>query len=399
MSAFSRIWLASALAVILAAGCSPYKKEPEFQSNLAMSANVRPEPYSGPDQWPPFSALYTQRFVWKMQYVVETLSANMEGWNPAETSVLMTTIVPVEDIYRPTPFGRLVTEQLITELTKRGFGVIEARKMEGYLLRDHEGEFYLSRDLKRVAGERKANAALVGTYARSGDQVLVNVRLVDTGDARVVAAASAMMNLRGDKFLSRVFENDGRQAPEEEPSPKIGVRKKILPAMDHYSETLREMVRGMALKVAESSPPAKDDKTSSIAVATFVDVDNMRRAATFGRYMTEQLIEELGAMGYKVMELRAAPEVYTDIRIGELALTREMSRILNKEKTDALVVGTYTRADEKVLVNARMIVPATREVLGVGSMVVDAGEENKFVASLLENEVTTVMPAETVEGF
>ena len=375
-----------------AAGCSPYHKEPEFQESLGYYGSVRPERYAGPDQWPPYAALYTQRFAWKMQYVAEQLYSKSKTWAPERKTVLMTTIVPVENLRQPTNFGRLVSEQLMTELARKGFRVVETRKMKGYLVRDGEGEFYLSRDIKDIAKEHGADAALVGTFSKNGDQALINVRLVDTQDAHVIAASSAMMDLRGDMFLGAMMDDE--KTPSQENGPReINVRKRVMPGVDPYAETLNDMVHGLAYRLSDAAKPGV------IAVTTFVDVDNMYRAATFGRYMTEELIGELKGMGYDVLELRASPDVFIDLRIGELGLTREMSQLLNARKADALVVGTYAKAGDNVVVNARMIDSKTKLVVGAGEMLVDAKESNKFVTALLENEVTTVMPTETVEGY
>lgn len=381
------------MSAVIAAGCYPYRKEPDFQSRLVPS---RPS-YGGQYEWPPYSAIYTQRFVWKMRYMAERLAAGMPEGERERTPLLMTTMAPADDIYRGTSFGRLVTETLMTELSAQGFEVIEARKMDGYKILDHEGEFYLSRDVKRIAAEHEAGAALVGTYSESGGQAIINTRIIDTRQGRVIAAATAMMDIRGDRFLGPILTGDGAGGTGAE-TPEIATRKKVMPAEDPYSEVLRDMARDMAYDVAEAAA-GEAGRAPVIAVATFVDVDNMYRAATFGRYITELLMENLSSMGHEVLELRAAPEVFVDLRIGELALTREMSQLVGSTGAGAVVLGTYTKAGDKVMVSARMVVKKTKRVIGVGSMTVDAGEENEFVAALLKNEIAAVPPTETVEGF
>lgn len=386
-------WAAVVMSAVIAAGCYPYRKEPDFQSRLVPS---RPS-YGGQHEWPPYSAIYTQRFVWKMRYMAGRLAAGMPEGERARTPLLMTTIAPVDDIYRGTSFGRLVTETLMTELSAQGFRVIEARKMKGYRILDGEGEFYLSRDVMKIAAEHEAGAALVGTYSESGGQAIINTRIIDTRRGRVIAAATAMMDIRGDRFLGPILGEVGAESRDAE-TPEIATRGKVIPGEDHYADVLRSMARDMAHDVAEAASGGAD-RPPVIAVATFVDVDNMRRAATFGRYMTELLMESLSSMGCEVLELRAAPEVYIDLRIGELALTREMSQLIGGSGADAVVLGSYTKAGDKVMVSARMVMKRTKRVVGAGSMTVDAGEENEFVAALLKNEIAAVPPTETVEGF
>ncbi len=386
------------VTIAFIAGCSSYKREPEFNSQLNENQVLAPYPERGQDSWPPFSAIYTQRFIWKMQYMAEQLREKLDNSGKKMKSVLMTTIVPVNDLERATGFGRLCSEQLITEMSKLGFNVIETRKTGGLMVLNNEGEFALSRNLKLIKEQHRADAVFVGTYIKSDSHTLLNVRLVNTETSDVMAAATAMMNIRGDKFLQAVFEADEKGEHVELPLASISIRKKVLPGVDHYSEIMQSMTGAMARKMDEESGSAPA-QSKTLAVTTFVDVDNMYRASTFGRYITEQVMEQYSRMGYNVIELRAAPSVYVDVRIGELALSREMSRTMGTNKVDTLVVGTYTRAGDKVMVNARMVKSETRMVVSAGSMIVDAGEKNKFITAMLKNEVTSIPPTETVEGY
>ena len=287
----------------------------------------------------------------------------------------------------------------MTNLGMGGFNVIESRKTKGYFIRNNEGEFMLSRDIKLVDKEHRANLALVGTYSSSGGHVLINVRLVDTKSASVRATANTMMNLSGDMYLYSILKKDKGMGREGERLSTVSVTRKIDMEEDPYSDKLSSMTREMAHDLSDPVPVVNGQKLT-IAVTTFVNVDHMYRSATFGRYMTERMITELSSMGFNVVEFRMTGDVFTDMRIGELALSREMSRILPDHKVDAVVVGTYAKAvDENILVNARMVDGKTQNVISAGSMIVDAKPENKFVIALLGSEVTTVMPEETVEGY
>ncbi|MBF0291798.1 MAG: hypothetical protein HQK86_06525 [Nitrospinae bacterium] len=387
------------LAIISSAGCAFYSKEPDFQSHLNPDAGYRQDMFAGSKQWTPYPEMYTQRFVWKMRYLSDRIKATASQRAKENLTVLMTTITPVDYISSGTSFGRLVTEQLMTEMNGRGFRVIEARKTNEYVIADKSGEFSLSRDLKKIGSEFSADVVLVGTYSRNGKQVLLNARLVDLRDSSTVGAGSVMMDLRGDVFLQSVFgDNVNERGYMTEGLASVNLRKKVLPETDHYSEVLQSMIKSMAGRIAESAP-AESGGIKTIAVATFVDLNHLYRAATFGRYIGEQLITELSALGYNVVELRAAPEIVADLRLGEMALTREASRLSPTGRVDAIVAGTYTKTGDTALVTGRMILPRSGKVVGVGDMTVDAGPRNKFMAAMLEQEITTMMPTETVEGY
>jgi len=383
------------LSMALVSGCSSYAGDPDFQMRLASRRALSPD--SG---WLPRRERYTQRFTWKMRHIAKNLRLDLKKWKPSDTTVLMTTIVPVDDLGLATRFGRLCTEQLITELDLQGFKVIEARKTGSYLMRDKQGEFSLSRDPRWLAEEFSADVVVVGVYTKSGNQTLINVRMLSASDARVLAATSAMMNLAGDRFLAGMFvpeKKSGSATPSN--SRGIRIRKRVLSEIDSPAEILESQVGDMAGDIAEAAFVKADDSTNKIAVATFVDMDNFYRATSFGRYLTEQLIAEFQSLGFNVIEVRLSPELFVDIRIGELGLTREMSQLMMNEKADALVVGTYNRAGDNITVSSRLVIRGTSKVAGVGRMIVDASSKNKFVTAMLENEVTTVMPTETIEGF
>ncbi len=393
--------LAIAIIALLPA-CYAYQKEPDFQSRL--SPNWR-DGY-GANQWPPRAAIYSQRFVWKMRYLARGLVGGKGSGRAVRKGqkILMSTLVPVDNLYMPTSFGRLCMEQLITELEGLGYIVVEARKSNGYEIKDKEGEFFLTRDLKKIGGEYNIDSALMGTYALAGSSVLVNVRLVDLSDSSVAAAASAHMDLTGDLFLQEIFSKDMKKEDKSNRSyasrnmGTVNVRQKALETEDPYTDTLDLLIHRMAGSVDESMPDGIP-KPPTVAVMTFVDVDNLYRSVTFGRYVSDKMIGELHRLGYNVKEIRVSPDIFTDIRIGELGMTRELNQIINNTHADALLVGTYTRAEDKVFVNGRLILAGEGKVVGAGEMVVDAGPQNKFITAMLENEITTIMPQETIEGY
>ncbi|VAX15573.1 hypothetical protein MNBD_NITROSPINAE03-678 [hydrothermal vent metagenome] len=392
MKNITALTLVLSMAVI--SGCSSYAGDPDFQFQLASRPAL-----SSDSAWLPRRERYTQRFTWKMRHIAKNLRRNLKEWKPSETTVLMTTIVPIDDLSQATRFGRLCTEQLITELDLQGFKVIEARKTESYLMRDKQGEFSLSRDPRWLAEEFNADVVVVGVYTKSGNQTLINVRMVSAKDARVLAATSAMMNLKGDRFLAGMFSPEKKsELTELKDSRGIRIRKRVLSEIDSPAEILESQVGNMAGDIAGTAFE-KAEGFPEIAVATFVDMDNFYRATSFGRYLTEQLIAEFKSLGFNVIEVRLSPELFVDIRIGELGLTREMSQLMMNKKADALVVGTYNRAGDNITVSARLVIRGARRVAGVGRMIVDASSKNKFVTAMLENEVTTVAPTETIEGF
>lgn len=147
-----------------------------------------------PAYWPiPFREHHNQsvgRF--KTSYLAEQIDAYYRGSDPGPIGV--TTLVSLDDLYATSSFGRMYSEQLISELTMKGYEVVELRHTDALQFMNNTGEFALSRDTGTVKGSRNLGGVLVGTYTVSPERVYVNVRLVDPKTSVVLSAGSVEMD-------------------------------------------------------------------------------------------------------------------------------------------------------------------------------------------------------------
>lgn len=105
----------------------------------------------------------------------------------------VTSFVNVDDLYSSSTFGRMVGEQLMSELAMKGFDVIELRQADALQFLERQGEFALSRDASIVRPERNLAGLVVGTYVNSPERVYVNARLIDPSTSVVLSAGSVEM--------------------------------------------------------------------------------------------------------------------------------------------------------------------------------------------------------------
>lgn len=93
------------------------------------------------------------------------------------TPIVLTSLVNVHKFQETSDFGRLFSETLLSEISKRGYNVIDYRG-ENVIIQKQQGEFYLKR---RASEVKKYSSALVlvGTYAKYNGGVAVNTRLLD----------------------------------------------------------------------------------------------------------------------------------------------------------------------------------------------------------------------------
>jgi len=106
----------------------------------------------------------------------------------------VTTFVNIDDLYASSTFGRMVGEQLMSELSMKGFDVIELRHADALQFLDRGGEFALSRDAGMVKPEKNLAGVVVGTYVTSPERVYVNARLIDPSTSKVLSAGSVEMS-------------------------------------------------------------------------------------------------------------------------------------------------------------------------------------------------------------
>jgi TolB-like protein len=128
----------------------------------------------------------------KTSLLAAQIDRHYRGSAPGPIGV--TTFVNVDDLYSSSTFGRMVGEQLMSELAMKGFDVIELRHADALQFLDRGGEFALSRDAGMVRPERNLAGVVVGTYVASPERVYVNARLIDPSTSVVLSAGSVEMS-------------------------------------------------------------------------------------------------------------------------------------------------------------------------------------------------------------
>ncbi len=149
------------------------------------------------------------------------LIQNFNGDSGPGSPIAVSTFVDLNNLHKTSPFGRYLAEQLMGELQRAGFRVIEVRKTDSILVKERYGEYSLSRDTEEIANEASAQLVLVGTYITRGKYILINARIVS--NRQNMLASSAMKILRRDRFLDRMLWPT--MAPDTSPTVKIPIKE------------------------------------------------------------------------------------------------------------------------------------------------------------------------------
>jgi len=113
--------------------------------------------------------------------------------------IVVTSFVRLDDFKKTTEFGRVLGESMIHELSTRGLNVTEFRGQIAISVNDN-GEYFITRDIKKLKPEIEDTYIVVGTYSRQYKRIMVNARVIDnvTGIVLSTARATYTHNLRDD---------------------------------------------------------------------------------------------------------------------------------------------------------------------------------------------------------
>ena len=120
------------------------------------------------------------------QNAIHALADGMARHELGDAPVLVATVVNVNQLSRSAPLGRTLSELYASQLSRLGFNVKELKLRGDVFIQEGTGELLLSREIRNIADTHKASAVLVGTYAQARQNVYISIKLVRTGDSRIV---------------------------------------------------------------------------------------------------------------------------------------------------------------------------------------------------------------------
>lgn len=111
------------------------------------------------------------------------------------------------------------------------------------------------------------------------------------------------------------------------------------------------------------------DLRKRIVITTFINNERLEDTSTYGRVLSESLINDLHIKNLRIIDLTAKKDLSIN-QNGIFYLSRDLSKLKNKEGDIIVLVGTYSLFDyDSVVINARLIDYDTSEVLSTGRVV------------------------------
>lgn len=125
--------------------------------------------------------------------------------------------------------------------------------------------------------------------------------------------------------------------------------------IDSYNlpkHAINDVVKGLAYQMLESS--AFVNAKTPVAVASFVNLDDLESTNWLGNQIAENFVHELQRHGLVVIDFKATGHIRVT-KEGDYVFSRDWKELPERQIIDYIVAGTMMEQKEGILINARMI--------------------------------------------
>ncbi|GAB1410404.1 FlgO family outer membrane protein [Desulfovibrionales bacterium] len=102
--------------------------------------------------------------------------------------LVVATLVNIDELTESSRLGRLVSEQIGARLSAHNYQVVELKLRGDIFVKQTEGELLLSREVKNIMLNHKAQAVVVGTYSEAKNFLYLNIKIVSVLDNTIIGA-------------------------------------------------------------------------------------------------------------------------------------------------------------------------------------------------------------------
>jgi len=182
---------------------------------------------------------------------------------------------------------------------------------------------------------------------------------------------------------------------ETSPQPKVEKVEAVAPAAPvltvNEAAVLRTEIQGLAndlFRNLADADPENGDLGKGVLVCTFVELKKLSRTSSFGRYVAEQLMNEMQQRHYEVVEIRKSQAILIQEKRGEFGLSRNPTEVSQAVAAGAMLTGTYTTSKDSIVINARIIDNRSAKLLSSATAIIP---RNQLAEQLLADTASVRM--------
>jgi TolB-like protein len=123
---------------------------------------------------------------------------------------------------------------------------------------------------------------------------------------------------------------------------------------------INDVVKGLAYQMLESSSFVNPQ--TPIAVASFVDLNDLESTNWLGNQLSESFIHELQRHGLILVDFKTTGHIRVT-KDGDYVFSRDWKELPERQIIDYVVTGTMMKQESGIMVNARMIGMQSRVVV------------------------------------
>jgi TolB-like protein len=123
---------------------------------------------------------------------------------------------------------------------------------------------------------------------------------------------------------------------------------------------INDVVKGLAYQMLESSSFVNPQ--TPIAVASFVDLQDLESTNWLGNQISENFIHELQRHGLIIVDFKTTGHIRVT-KDGDYVFSRDWKELPERQIIDYVVTGTMMKQETGIMVNARMIGMQSRVVV------------------------------------
>ncbi len=137
-------------------------------------------------------------------------------------------------------------------------------------------------------------------------------------------------------------------------------------------------------------------KDKPLIVTTVVSINNLKQSSPFGRLVSELIANRLEQRGYLVRDVRYMGALEIRPETGERVLSREVEKISEKIKAQAVVAGTYAVAGKEIYLDLRVLKADNAELLSSVDVVIPLDENTRGLFDTPNENLMTLDQYETM---
>jgi TolB-like protein len=161
----------------------------------------------------------------KINELADSLLASSRINKEQIENIAITAFVNLHNLDETSYFGRTLSEAFFNELFVRGFDVIDFRG-KGTLSINNTGEFFITRNIRKISKQIKNKYVLVGTYSVIEKSILINVRIMDNMTGELAATAKTYLTTNDCRLLDNCPKPRVISITSERPMTDYGKKRK-----------------------------------------------------------------------------------------------------------------------------------------------------------------------------